>query len=186
VLKVGNREIIKVGDKELDYNHDFKLYITTKLGNPHYTPEVSTKTTVVNFVLSPLGLDAQLLGTVVQQEEPALEQEKSELTIRVAAGKRKLVELQDTILRLLSETEGSLLDDENLVITLQQSKLTSEEVTQQLQVAEETEVKIDLAREGYRPAAVRASIAYFVLADLARIDPVEHHRHTRGGNAARP
>mmetsp|Transcript_3653 Transcript_3653/g.6221 ORF Transcript_3653/g.6221 Transcript_3653/m.6221 type:complete len:1261 (+) Transcript_3653:2172-5954(+) len=172
VLKVGNRELIKVGDKELDYNHDFKLYITTKLGNPHYTPEVSTKTTVVNFVLSPLGLDAQLLGTVVQQEEPALEQEKSELTIRVAAGKRKLVELQDTILRLLSETEGSLLDDENLVITLQQSKLTSEEVTQQLQVAEETEVKIDLAREGYRPAAVRASIAYFVLADLARIDPM--------------
>jgi len=172
VLKVGNREVIKVGDKELDYNQDFRLYITTKLGNPHYTPEVSTKTTVVNFVLSPMGLDAQLLGIVVQQEEPSLEQEKSDLTIRVASGKKKLVELENTILKLLSETQGSLLDDENLVNTLQQSKITSEEVTQQLVVAEETEIKIDLAREGYRPAAIRASIAYFVLADMAKIDPM--------------
>jgi len=172
VLKIGNREVIKVGDKELDYNHDFRLYITTKLGNPHYTPEVSTKTTVVNFVLSPSGLDAQLLGIVVQKEQPSLEEQKSELTLNVAAGKKKLVELENTILRLLSETKGSLLDDENLVNTLQISKVTSEEVTQKLAVAEETEIKIDAAREGYRSAALRSSIAYFVLADMAKIDPM--------------
>lgn len=35
--------LIKVGDKEVDYNQDFRLYITTKLANPHYTPEISTK-----------------------------------------------------------------------------------------------------------------------------------------------
>ena len=43
IIKRGNRETIRVGDKELDYSRDFKLYITTKLANPHYTPEVSTK-----------------------------------------------------------------------------------------------------------------------------------------------
>lgn len=41
-----------------------------------------------------------------------------------------------------------------------------------VQIAEETTVKIDLAREGYRSAAVRASVAYFVLDDLARVDPM--------------
>jgi len=48
---------------------------------------------------------------------------------------------------LLNETKGSLLDDEALVNTLQASKVTSQEVTEQLQVSEQTEVKIDAARE---------------------------------------
>lgn len=43
IIKQGNREVVKLGDKELDWSHDFRLYITTKLGNPHYTPEVRTK-----------------------------------------------------------------------------------------------------------------------------------------------
>ncbi|CAN0528463.1 unnamed protein product, partial [Scytosiphon promiscuus] len=40
------------------------------------------------------------------------------------------------------------------------------------QIAEETAIKIDGAREGYRSAAIRASVAYFVLDDLARVDPM--------------
>ncbi len=40
IIKQGNREVVRLGDKELDWSHDFRLYITTKLGNPHYTPEV--------------------------------------------------------------------------------------------------------------------------------------------------
>jgi len=172
IKKQGNREVLRLGDKELDYSPDFKLYITTKLGNPHYMPEVSTKATIVNFSVKQQGLEAQLLGIVVQEEQPSLEQQKSELVLRVAAGKKKLLELENEILRLLSESTGSLLDDEELVATLQESKVISEEVSQQLKVAEENEVKIDAAREGYRSAAVRAAIAYFVLNDMSRVDPM--------------
>ena len=68
------------------------------------------------------GLEAQLLGIVVQKEQPTLERQKADLTLRVAAGKQKLVDLEDEILRLLSEAEGSLLENETLVDTLQQSK----------------------------------------------------------------
>jgi len=172
VVKVGNRNIIKLGDKEVDYNPDFRFYLTTKLNNPHYTPEISTKATICNFCVKQQGLEDQLLGTVVRKERPELETQKNELVVAVAAGKRKLVELEDTILRLLSKAEGSLLDNEDLVLTLQSSKTTSTEVTQQLVVSEQTEKKIDAAREGYRPSAYRASILYFLLADLARVDPM--------------
>lgn len=53
---------------------------------------------------------------------------------QVATGKKKIADLEDEILRLLSESTGSLLDDMHLVNTLQDSKTISEEVTQQLQV----------------------------------------------------
>ena len=51
----GNRLLIRLGDKEVEYNPDFKFYITTKLSNPHYTPEISTKTAIVNFAVKEQG-----------------------------------------------------------------------------------------------------------------------------------
>ena len=91
--------MIRLGDKELDYNPDFKFYITTKLGNPHYTPEISTKTTITNFAVKEDGLEAQLLGIVVRKERPELEEQKDSLVMNIAAGKKKLAELEDEILR---------------------------------------------------------------------------------------
>jgi dynein heavy chain len=42
-------EILVLGDAKIDYNHDFRLYLTTKIGNPAYTPEVFGKTMIINF-----------------------------------------------------------------------------------------------------------------------------------------
>ena len=90
-IKRGNQTLIKLGDKEVDYNFDFKLYITTKLANPHYTPEISTKVVIVNFAVKEQGLEAQLLNLVVKNERPDLDKQKNDLVIKVAAGKRTQV-----------------------------------------------------------------------------------------------
>ncbi|KAM6163721.1 dynein axonemal heavy chain 2 [Rhynchocyon petersi] len=172
VTRIGGRLLIRIGNKEVEYNPNFRFYITTKLSNPHYSPETSAKTTIVNFAVKEQGLEAQLLGIVVRKERPELEEQKDTLVINIAAGKRKLKELEDEILRLLNEATGSLLDDVQLVNTLQTSKLTATEVTEQLEISETTEINIDLAREAYRPCAQRASVLFFVLNDMGRIDPM--------------
>jgi dynein heavy chain, axonemal len=61
-IKRGNQILIAIGDKEVDYNPDFKLYITTKLSNPHYTPEVSTKAMILNFAVKVLPLASMFMG----------------------------------------------------------------------------------------------------------------------------
>lgn len=38
--------------------------------------------------------------------------------------------------------------------------------------AKVTEVQINVARENYRPAAERASLLYFILSDLNKINPI--------------
>jgi dynein heavy chain, axonemal len=164
--------IMKLGEKEIEYNPDFRFYITTKLPNPKYTPEVFSKATIVNFAVKQKGLEDQLLGIVVRREKPELEKQKNLLVGNMAEAKKKLVELEDEILFLLSTAQGSLLDDEQLVNTLQSSKTIAQDVAQQLVVSEETEKRIDAAREGYRPCSQRASIMYFVLADLPSVDPM--------------
>jgi len=177
VLRVSPLDAVKpktliFGDKEVTYSDSFFLYMTSNMANPHYLPQVSTKTTVINFCVKDQGLQDQCLAVVVKFEEPALETEKANLVKSVAAGQRKLAELEDEILSLLKNTSGNLLDDENLVATLKSSKITSKEVHEKLAVSKETEVKIDEAREAYRAIAVRASMCYFVLNDLALVDPM--------------
>lgn len=171
-IKRGNQTLVKLGDKEVDFNFEFRLYITTKLSNPHYTPEISTKVALVNFIVKEQGLEAQLLNTVVKSERPDLDKQKNDLVVKVAQGKRTQVELEDQILYMLSTATGSLLDNVELINTLDQSKTTWEEVNESLKVAEETSKKIEAASQQYRPCSVRAAVLYFVLNDLAGIDPM--------------
>lgn len=49
VFKQGGAMQIKLGDSTIEYNKDFKFYITTKLRNPHYLPETAVK---VNLLLT--------------------------------------------------------------------------------------------------------------------------------------
>jgi len=51
VCSAGGRFLLKLGDKEVEYSPEFRFYMTTKLSNPHYTPEISSKTTIVNFAV---------------------------------------------------------------------------------------------------------------------------------------
>ena len=171
-IKKGNSIIIKLGEKEIDYNPEFKLYITTKLSNPHYTPEISTKSTIVNFAVKEQGLEAQLLNIVVQKERPDLDKQKNDLIVKVAQGKRTQSELEDKILYMLSTAEGSLLDNVELINTLDESKTTWEEVSESLKIAEVTSKEIFQASQEYRPCSIRAAILYFVLYDLSLIDPM--------------
>jgi len=48
---------LRIGDRFVEYNHSFKLFMTTKLANPHYLPEVSTKLQMVNFMVTFEGLN---------------------------------------------------------------------------------------------------------------------------------
>ena len=56
IFKKGNSFNIRIGDSTIEYSKDFKFYITTKLRNPHYMPEVSTKVTLLNFMITYEGL----------------------------------------------------------------------------------------------------------------------------------
>jgi hypothetical protein len=52
---LGGQMLINLGDSVVQYNENFRFYITTKIGNPHYAPEVTMKTTVVNFAVTQEG-----------------------------------------------------------------------------------------------------------------------------------
>ena len=53
--------------------------MTTKLSNPHYPPEVSVKVSLLNFAITFMGLEDQLLGVAVVEEMPEMQEKKNTL-----------------------------------------------------------------------------------------------------------
>ncbi|XP_071616680.1 dynein axonemal heavy chain 3 [Heliangelus exortis] len=165
-------EYMKLGENIIEYSRDFRFYMTTRLRNPHYLPEVAVKVCLLNFMITPLGLQDQLLGIVAAKEKPELEEKKNQLIIESAANKKQLKEIEDKILEVLSSSEGNILEDETAINVLSSSKELSQEISEKQKIATATEEEIDSTRLGYKPVAVHSAVVFFCISDLANIEPM--------------
>ncbi|KAK4876149.1 hypothetical protein RN001_012571 [Aquatica leii] len=171
-FKQAGTTVIALGDSVIPYHKNFKLYLTSKMRNPHYLPEVFNKVTIINFALTVTGLEDQLLGIVVAKERPDLQRKKEELIIESAENKTALANVEEMILRTLSESKGDILEDESAIRILDQSKTISIDINIKQVAARETEEKIELFRLDYKPVATHSASLYYCIADLPNIDPM--------------
>ena len=171
-FKQGGVICIKLGESVIEFSNDFRFYITTALRNPHYLPEVSVKVTLLNFMITPDGLADQLLGVVVAEERPDLEEQHQQLVIESAENKRKLTEIENKILHVLSSSEGNILEDTTAIQILSEAKVVSREIEEKQAIGEETQKMIEETRVGYKSCGEYNAMMYFCVADFANIDPM--------------
>ncbi|CAH1165598.1 unnamed protein product [Phyllotreta striolata] len=167
---VSGRVFIVLGDKEVDWDPHFRLYMTTKLANPQFNPNVYAIALVINYTVTVSGLEDQLLSVVVRNERPDLEEQKETLIAETSDNKNLLKQLEDSLLLELATTTGNMLDNVELVQTLENTKFKAGEVMEKIRLAEETGKNIDVLRNGYRSVAKRGSVLFFVLSDLSGVN----------------
>lgn len=74
------------------------------------------------------GLEDQLLGQVVAEERPDLEEAKNQLIVSNAKMRQELKDIEDQILYRLSSSEGNPVDDMELIKVLEASKAKAAEI----------------------------------------------------------
>jgi dynein heavy chain len=115
----GGLKQIRLGDQAIDYDDNFKFFMTTKMPNPHYIPEICIKVTLINFTVTFDGLRQQMLGDVVILEKPEVEEKRDKIVLTMAADSKTLKDLENNILKLLSEaTLEQILDEDTLIDVL--------------------------------------------------------------------
>ncbi|EGR28022.1 hypothetical protein IMG5_184920, partial [Ichthyophthirius multifiliis] len=134
ISEFGNKMIINIGNKTLEYMDSFRLFITSCLPNPNFPPEYYVKFTVINFAVTPYGLEEQLLAQIVSLENPDLEEMKIVIVKKNAKEENDLLKIEDQILKCLSDIKdiNEILKDENLIIQLQSSKMFAQEINERV------------------------------------------------------
>lgn len=156
-VKQGQNWTIKVGERSIPYNDNFKFFLTTTLPNPHYSPETSVKVTILNFSITPVGLEEQMLNLMVLLEMPELQEKKNQIVEDNAKSAAILYKIEDDLLAALSgNTVDELLSTDDLINTLADSQKTSGEIAVRQAESKVTEKEIDVKREGFRAVAFRA------------------------------
>lgn len=105
-------------------------------------------------------------------ERPDIEKQREALILETSAHKALLQELEDSLLREISTNQGNMLDNIELIETLENTKSSAIEISTKLTEAVVTAREIDNLRNDYRPAAKRGAILFFVLADMAMVGPM--------------
>ncbi|KAL3146422.1 Dynein heavy chain cytoplasmic [Trebouxia sp. C0010 RCD-2024] len=169
ILQGSGRKAVKLGDKEVEWDSNFRLYMTTKLSKPHYGPEISGKSMIINYSVTQQGLAEQLLNVVVKHERADLEEQRESLIQQMSSNKVLLSNLEESLLSNLSNASGNILDNQELIGTLEEAKSKAVEISQKLAEASATASQIEEVRAKYKPAALRGAVLFFVLASLAAI-----------------
>ena len=168
-IEVAGKKKLVIGSEEIKFNPGFKLYMTCKLGNPKLTPEIMGKTSVINYSVTFSGLKEQLLNEVVGFEQEEKEQLRKKLVIEMSENKKLLADLENSLLESLGQSETNLLDNIELIETLDQTKKKSIFIDKALKEGSATRLLIEQARLNYIDIARRGAVLFFCMQKLSAI-----------------
>uniref|UniRef100_A0A8C2M1K4 Cytoplasmic dynein 2 heavy chain 1 n=1 Tax=Cricetulus griseus TaxID=10029 RepID=A0A8C2M1K4_CRIGR len=166
----GPRYVVQIGDKIIDYNEDFRLFLSTRNPNPFIPPDAASIVTEVNFTTTRSGLRGQLLALTIQHEKPDLEEQKTKLLQQEEDKKIQLARLEESLLETLATSQGNILENKDLIESLNQTKASSALIQDSLKESYKLQISLDQERDAYLPLAENASKMYFIISDLSKIN----------------
>lgn len=163
---------LKFMDKFLDLNPNFKFFGITKLARPHYPPEICAKVTLINFTVTPEGLQDQLVNIVMSIEQVKADKDRQAAIKNNDRISKAQVETEIKILNLLSNQEGNILDDEVLIETLNKSKRESKEAEVEMSTIKDKKKTYFNKSLLYKEVGFRVSNLFFCVMDMSNVEPM--------------
>ncbi|CAH0388994.1 unnamed protein product [Bemisia tabaci] len=160
----GSRKLILIGEKVVDFNDKFRLILSCQ----ECTLPPSQKASVIsiNFSLTKAGLTQQLLSCALKIEKPELEVKHNELLKNAETLKLQLHELQENVLKELANSQGNILNNKELIDSLNNTKRSSEGISISLTKCEQLQSALTQECNAYQALIDAAANLYFALDSL--------------------
>jgi len=169
IMVQGPRRSIQIGEKVLDYNENFRLYLCTRNPLIEIPPNASALVSIINYTVTLSGLEGQLLSIIINHEKPELEKKKTELLHNEENLKMQLADLEKALLEELASSQGNILENKTLIESLNQTKSKSNIIATSLKESTALQESLDKEREVYRGLAHKGSKLFIVMSDLQKI-----------------
>ncbi|KAL3101915.1 hypothetical protein niasHS_003324 [Heterodera schachtii] len=167
---IGARLAIQLGEKQVDFNDQFRLFLCSRNEHCHLASHVSAVVSEINFSITRSGLASQFLSLAIELEKPELEQSSAQLSSQMEALKLEMDNLEQVLLEQLAVSDGSLLDNTALLESLNESKEKADKVARGLSDSQHLRTQIDLQRDTFLPFAQRCAQLYFAIRPLHAIN----------------
>ncbi|EMC91770.1 hypothetical protein BAUCODRAFT_126763 [Baudoinia panamericana UAMH 10762] len=169
--RTGGRILIQLGKQAIDFSPAFKLYLSTKDPSAHFPPDVSSRTTFVNFTVTQSSLKTQTLNEILRSERPDVDERRSNLVKMQGEFTQRLRRLERMLLQALNESRGNILDDENVIQTLETLKTEAAEITTKAAETEGVMTEVNTIMSAYAIIAQSSSAIFAILEQLYHV----HH-----------
>ncbi|KAI7522414.1 Dynein heavy chain, partial [Hortaea werneckii] len=169
--RTGGRVLIQLGRQEIDFSPAFKLFLSTRDPSAHLPPDVCSRTTFVNFTVTQSSLKTQTLNEVLKSERPDVDERRSNLVKMQGEFTQRLRRLERMLLQSLNESRGNILDDENVIQTLETLKNEAADITAKASETEGVMTEVNNIMGTYDIIARSCSAIFAVLESLYHV----HH-----------
>ncbi|KAI4602866.1 Dynein heavy chain, cytoplasmic [Pestalotiopsis sp. 9143b] len=168
--RTGGRVLIQLGKQQIDFSPSFKLYLSTRDPSVSFPPDICSRTTFVNFTVTQSSLQTQSLDQVLKAERPDVDEARS-ISIK-AQGEYKITlrRLEDNLLQALNESEGNLLENNDVISKLEGLKKEATVIGENMSKAEKEMAELEATTRQYNVVAQSCSAVFSVLDQLHSID----------------
>ncbi len=168
IHKTGGRNLIRIGDQEIDFSVSFNMFMVTRDSSCQFTPDLCSRVTFLNFTITPSSLQNQILSIILKSERPDVEKKKEDLIKAQREFKLQLRQLEDSLLQALN-SEGNLLENDQVMTKLEDIKTKSQEISKEVSKTDDIMNELEITSNEYLPIANMSSRIFFCLECLDNI-----------------
>lgn len=169
--KTGGRNLVRIGNQDVDFSPSFTMFLSTRDASIKIGPDVSSRTTIVNFSMTPDSLFSQALDKILRVESPDIYEKRKDLQKIQSGYLVRLRHLEESLLRVLNDCNGHILEDDKVIASLETVKREAAIVGKKVEEAATAMGDIEEKTKEYSSLARAASDIFFLLQRLSDL----HH-----------
>ncbi|TPX53424.1 hypothetical protein SeMB42_g00788 [Synchytrium endobioticum] len=170
IKRTGGRILIRIGNQDIDFSPSFTLFLSTRDSSTNFSPDICSRVTFVNFTVTAGSLQSQCLHEVLKSERPDIDKKRTDLIKLQGEFQLRLRHLEKALLQALSESKGNILDDDNVMVTLETLKQEAGEVAAKMDETDAVMKTVEDVTHTYTPLAQACASIFFVMERLSALN----------------